>query len=712
MAVKDKPLRETALDPENYDQMFPALSAAAVNHANSMKQASTPSDQTSKGNATQSVAPTKLPERNDEIIGSDATFSARKEVTDVAVANGVEISEEEADHLLSKSFEDLVLLQPTVYKPPPRRATREKASSAIVSSTPNLPSSIQLNKPSQQTIMFPPTPASETVLPLAGEGSSSVDAKPSPETRNAPPQNLPQQFAPEVVITPPPGNTMPFYYPLPLVSYDPMFTYPVIWNSGLAHPTWMWQDPQQGLLPQFPALPMHQQSLPVHSHHQNETNVSLPTSSSSTTQHISHQQPMVIDPVQSQEAIFEGQPGVVTGGVQMAYSHRPSLPGEYLAPQYRSLAPVRANGRPARTRGHRRPRSIGPSKLASSLATTKSNQVGDAGSVQTATSQSDRAKGFNWAYYPDSDDKRSPKQAVSIIETETHKELNGTTAAIHRDGVEDFAPNNSKAPVNAPTAPASLRQVTKSPVIQGQQATLTNNPSEPGKWSQSKRWMSQETKERVAFQKTMLNLHYMRADKSPFVPQTPAELTALKAEVAETARKRLDREIDKILARNQHRKGSGNDDQGGITSPTKLFNGRLFRDSLSPFFAIQNCFNEKAVTNDEEQADWPSLAELKEEGDKRVGNFGRYFPLPRLNLLAPKYVNEDHGNTQTTDGLVRWDKKVIKEQSYHITPSSLDPGEDDEPSFEPEVEDLPFQLQLLMKHIEQEGSKENIFDVN
>ncbi|KAK1240731.1 hypothetical protein MKX07_006164, partial [Trichoderma sp. CBMAI-0711] len=66
--------------------------------------------------------------------------------------------------------------------------------------------------------------------------------------------------------------------------------------------------------------------------------------------------------------------------------------------------------------------------------------------------------------------------------------------------------------------------------------------AEPASWSQSKRWISSETKERKAFQKMMMNLQFMKADQSPFVPKSPAELTKFRISLAEAKRKKLAQE--------------------------------------------------------------------------------------------------------------------------------------------------------------------------
>ena len=73
---------------------------------------------------------------------------------------------------------------------------------------------------------------------------------------------------------------------------------------------------------------------------------------------------------------------------------------------------------------------------------------------------------------------------------------------------------------------------------------LASKVVESGSWSQSKRWTSQETKERMIFHRMTQNLHHLGASNSPFVPQGPAELAAFRAEMAEMRRKQLCREVN------------------------------------------------------------------------------------------------------------------------------------------------------------------------
>jgi hypothetical protein len=143
----------------------------------------------------------------------------------------------------------------------------------------------------------------------------------------------------------------------------------------------------------------------------------------------------------------------------------------------------------------------------------------------------------------------------------------------------DKAPQTASKgpPPNAPTGPKALRKsqakkVTSQAVIPLSKST----PAESGSWSQSKRWVSQETKERMAFHKMKLNLHHIRADASPFIPQSPSALAALRLQGEK-------RRATQELETKRHGKG-----ENGV----RLFGGKRFRDMLSPVLAWNHCFTE------------------------------------------------------------------------------------------------------------------------
>lgn len=180
----------------------------------------------------------------------------------------------------------------------------------------------------------------------------------------------------------------------------------------------------------------------------------------------------------------------------------------------------------------------------------------------------------------------------------------------------------------------------------------TATPTEVASWSQSKRWVSSETKERRAFQKMVLNLQFMKADQSPFIPKSPAELTKFKISLAEAKRQKLTKEVKLLEEKNRNRELAKASGSMPVSQPqVLLFNGRQMEDKLSPVFAAQNCFNKDDTAKECQRVEWPSLAELKEEGDKRA-RFGRYLPLPRMNVVAPKILEREQESAYKADGSI------------------------------------------------------------
>jgi hypothetical protein len=137
-------------------------------------------------------------------------------------------------------------------------------------------------------------------------------------------------------------------------------------------------------------------------------------------------------------------------------------------------------------------------------------------------------------------------------------------------------------PPNAPTAPKALRStpVTKSASQAMTTSIKSTATTESGSWSQSKRWVSPETKERMAFHKMKLNLHHIQAGDSPFVPQSPKALAELKVV-------REKRRLARDLQRKQKRDFATKDGHH-----LKLFWGKKIGDMLSPVLAWNHCFTE------------------------------------------------------------------------------------------------------------------------
>ncbi|KHN95840.1 uncharacterized protein MAM_06202 [Metarhizium album ARSEF 1941] len=223
-----------------------------------------------------------------------------------------------------------------------------------------------------------------------------------------------------------------------------------------------------------------------------------------------------------------------------------------------------------------------------------------------------------------------------------------------------------------------------------------------GSWSQSKRWMSQETKERMAFHKTMQNLHHIGATNSPFIPQTPLELTALRAEMAEIRKRRLSRKVEWRTATLGRRKAiaQGLDEQDAKLVP--LLQGKKFPDNLSTVFASRNCFSEYVCHDDAQSATWPSLAELKEVGDKRSGRHERYLPLPKLSMTVKGYATcrqayscSANDANQSEMGAVKVDTRFMN--SVSPANQTLCPR-----TTEMDLEELPAYLQKAIVEMEKE----------
>ncbi|KAL6358470.1 hypothetical protein LRP88_08655 [Fusarium phalaenopsidis] len=241
--------------------------------------------------------------------------------------------------------------------------------------------------------------------------------------------------------------------------------------------------------------------------------------------------------------------------------------------------------------------------------------------------------------------------------------------------------------------PSSQRRALK-PVNSNTQSSSALTGPEAGTWSQSKRWTSTAAKERQSFQKMMANLRYMGADQSPFVPQTPAELTAFKVAIAETEKLKLAEEVSRRVAQANAKIEGGEAKQ----LLKELMGGKIFSDHLSPVFAMNNCFNKKLPSNLVMQAEWPPLSEFKEEGDKRAGRPGRCLPLPRLNLVAPRYIHRPW-EAYNPDGTIRWDKKVVQVGSHFIC-AVTQPDASITPPVELKIDALHFFLREILGEID------------
>ena len=177
---------------------------------------------------------------------------------------------------------------------------------------------------------------------------------------------------------------------------------------------------------------------------------------------------------------------------------------------------------------------------------------------------------------------------------------------------------------------------------------LVSSIAESGTWSHSKSWTSLETKERQLFQRMMLNLHYIGADKSPFIPQSPAELTAYRAEAAEKKSRKLILEVTRRLERSRFNKTEHTTAPDKHCRTMQLYGGKSIDDGLSAVLAIVTCFNSRSHLKDNDQyPSWPSLAEMKEEGSRRALCGGRAFPPPRSKRSTRGQQTRDNRKVQS-----------------------------------------------------------------
>ena len=203
------------------------------------------------------------------------------------------------------------------------------------------------------------------------------------------------------------------------------------------------------------------------------------------------------------------------------------------------------------------------------------------------------------------------------------------------------------------------------------QPSRTPAPTESGAWSQSKRWMSEEAKERMSFARMINNLRHIGADKSPAIPRSLTELAAFKAAVADAKKWELKRIVSQRLKELERRKYLTEEELNlADVKVEKLFWGRRLNDQFSPVLACRSCFNN--VPDDSElQVNWPCMAELKEEGEYRGARYRRYFPIPRLNIIDSRVLVTGQEDVYNADGTIRWQMKAVKHDTTLLLPISL-----------------------------------------
>lgn len=114
--------------------------------------------------------------------------------------------------------------------------------------------------------------------------------------------------------------------------------------------------------------------------------------------------------------------------------------------------------------------------------------------------------------------------------------------------------------------------------------------------------------------------------RSPFVPTNLSEWLAHRVAFAEDMRREEMQKLASREAAHESVLGSGRVRIG------PAFGGKRFRDNRSPVLAMGSIWSPwYQPTAAHPQALWPSLEEMKEEGDERnTSGFGRFPPLPRV----------------------------------------------------------------------------------
>ncbi|KAF7556499.1 hypothetical protein G7046_g6277 [Stylonectria norvegica] len=713
-----------ALDPNNYDAMFPALSGPKPGHVDSIDR-SAASVRRNADDESESKNTVQLDTASHE---RRASFQVAPETQCSEYGQSGEASTRQ---MVRTSTQGIGMVKPAVYSPSVTRHEQVEEQ-AMVQGVPALADSspIVFDNAMQFDPFMPPTPNSEYETPSQVEMGSTISLAQTDNTMEFFPTQLPPPFFPGIIVTPPLGPAFPYYHPPPLLPGQQLFFHPtpmdmhVIAQQNLLYAS---AHVQQQLQQQPQAQPLAQ---PQDSWTQPSRPRSRPRRPPSRLRLASR--PGSTDAIDAavprwNEATAQGKLTVADPGTTQ---HR----GNTLSPTTRpvSSAAFRTQADSLRQKTGVQSNSPSQKQLVNAAVAAALEEPGRSDTSQQyrvgqviwpddwiaserlfqehLKQEYEREEEFREALRRDLDRAAEECQKRAAARAEQQKSqatehIALDTRPLHGGSQPQGSPLHLNAPpANAPTGPSSFRRGTNSPVIQNQPALVASS-SESGTWSQSKRWMSQETKERLTFQRLVLNLHYIGADNSPFVPQSPAELTAFKADIAEKQRRKLAAEVDRRLAKSQLRKDGVDHSDKKPDQPSELFGGKKLTDGLSTVFAADSCFNNSTPTRDEDRIDWPTLAELKEEGDKRAGRYGRYFPLPRLNAIADRIMGPERENAFNPDGSIRWEKKEIKLGARHIPPISPDVESPFAPPIELTLDELPYSLQNLLNEIDVDDSE-------
>lgn len=166
---------------------------------------------------------------------------------------------------------------------------------------------------------------------------------------------------------------------------------------------------------------------------------------------------------------------------------------------------------------------------------------------------------------------------------------------------------SSSPPPNAPKAPLAI---------------------ELAGWTQSKSWSSKERTEMMTFQRMKRNFRYIQAENSPFLPQTPSELSSLKAAMAKEWLQRISQKIQNTTKNCDN--SDAKDDGLADTVVVEFCNGRYPKEGSASLFQGQTYFSEGAVFQPQ-QARWPTVSELKDPVG--TANCPRSLPFPKGGFL-------------------------------------------------------------------------------
>lgn len=122
----------------------------------------------------------------------------------------------------------------------------------------------------------------------------------------------------------------------------------------------------------------------------------------------------------------------------------------------------------------------------------------------------------------------------------------------------------------------------------------------------------------MAYQKMRHNLHYMGAGESPFVPQSAAELTSLKLSMTEERRRLITIKVRILTAKLSQKEDLGSIEDTALPEPGHP----LFLCESSGFGA------QRDGEDNTGPVPWPTIVQLKEEGDRRAAGTTRQLPTP------------------------------------------------------------------------------------